>query len=224
MCVENKTLVQQTDPLANNKPSYFKRNMKEYIDGFGFTNRELFLGLDTFYALNKRGNDEIFLTATMSNGTKFSTTFPNFQLEKEILDSYIYYKNHHNFINTCSKRDRLKYQYPNLTSRYVIKSVENNQFFFVHPNYVKPFTEKDEYIQNFRVYEDLHYASFTALDSDENQCALKSNTGWWFPLQYTGVRINYRNDYCGGTFPIRCQVHDYDTFCLLYTSPSPRDS
>ena len=38
--------------------------MQQYTNGFGFSNREIFLGLDTIFHLNQKGNDKIVLEDT----------------------------------------------------------------------------------------------------------------------------------------------------------------
>ena len=54
-CVKGKTLIQKTNPDAMNRRRYFKRNMRQYEEGFGFNAREMFIGLETIHYLNGMG-------------------------------------------------------------------------------------------------------------------------------------------------------------------------
>ena len=63
LCIDGKTLVQSTNPNVGNKRSYFTRTMTQYEKGFGYTSREIFVGLKSLYYLNRLGNVEIFLNA-----------------------------------------------------------------------------------------------------------------------------------------------------------------
>ena len=127
MCLGHKTVVQKTDPDSLNKRTYFTRNMKQYVNGFGFTSRELFLGLDAMVYLNKKGNDELSVIATMSNGTKFSTKFKKFQLEEKYHDDQPYV-----YLLTGAYAGKYPKNYDSSKDRYFIKNIENDNFVFYY--------------------------------------------------------------------------------------------
>lgn len=196
-CIKGKTLIQKTSPEAMNRNYYFKRNIDQYAKGFGFTNREYFIGLETLYHLNSIGNDEIILDATMHNGTSFSTTFTRFELQKEVFDDTPYLDDYYGP------------RYLNRTFKYVIKSIQNSRYILINPIF-KVFTDfKDRSRNQFTSVDFLHFHSFTSLDSFDNQCSVTANSGWWFDIvihtvgPHPDYGINcahdYSRDYGGST-------------------------
>ena len=49
--------------------------MEEYINGFGSTSRDYFIGLDTMFHLVNVGNNVLTLKATTHNGSKLEINF-----------------------------------------------------------------------------------------------------------------------------------------------------
>ena len=74
--------------------------------------------------------------------------------------------------------------FQNISYSYAITNIENTDFVFVRPNFLKNASEriKDVDDTGWNI-EDHHVISFTSPNSNNNQCANRANSGWWFPLQ-----------------------------------------
>ena len=58
-CKQGFTLIQKTDPDVGNNKFYFNRGWQDYEHGFGFANKEMFLGLKNIYLLNQNNKNNI---------------------------------------------------------------------------------------------------------------------------------------------------------------------
>ena len=147
-----KTLIQKTDPEKGNKRLFFQRPRNEYVNGFGSTSRDYFIGLDTIVNLIRLGNNVLTLQAVAHNGTRFDIEFKNVNIEKEILDIYPYFGT----------------QYKNKTIRYSLSyDKPEHGFILVRPNYLKSMENKDE-ASSYYYFEDYHYPGFTTSDDGDD--------------------------------------------------------
>ena len=69
-----------------NSRNYFERGNKEYVEGFGFVEKEIFLGLKNILKLNKNNNTILEIEATKDDGSKVFATFDQFILLEEAVD------------------------------------------------------------------------------------------------------------------------------------------
>ena len=168
-CVDGKTLVQKTDPDSGNKRLFFQRPINEYINGFGSTTRDYFLGLGTMKCLVDLGNNILTLEAVTHNGSNFKIRFYNVKIDMTIIDNYPYFQT----------------QQKNKSMHYILSyDKPDHGYLLVRPNYLNAIENKTEKSSYFR-FEDYHFASFTAPDdSEDNVCAHQFKSGWWFPLRY----------------------------------------
>ena len=170
-CENGKTLIQQTNPDGGNKRLFFQRPMQEYINGFGSTSRDYFIGLETISYLINNGNSLLTLQATTHNGSNLEISFQNVQINKEIQDNYPYFGTQR---KDKSIQYALRYDHP------------QHGYILIRPNYMKSIENKTER-KIFHSFEDFHFSGFTAPDSlqGDNVCAHRFKSGWWFPLRYT---------------------------------------
>ena len=63
-----------------NSRNYFERGNNEYVEGFGFVEQEMFLGLKNILELNKNNNTILQIEATRDDGSKVFATFHQFIL------------------------------------------------------------------------------------------------------------------------------------------------
>ena len=196
-CEDGKTLIQKTDPDRGNKGLFFQRPRNEYINGFGYTSRDYFIGLDTIASLITVGNNVLTLQAVAHNGTRFEIRFDNVNIEKEILDIDPYFGT----------------QYKNKTIRYGLSyDKPEHGFILVRPNYLKNMETKDE-ASSYYYFEDYHYAGFTTSDDGEdNVCAHRFKSGWWYPLQYS--RTLSEKPFCGHNVLLNAKEDDPDKIDL----------
>jgi len=178
-CQDGFALIQRTNPNAGNRLDYFRRRLTDYQSGFGYTSREYWAGLYTIVRLNDLGNNALLLRGHSHSNRIFTAVFPNVRIVRNITDEDDYFQ-------------RTKYNHKQMkVNEYVLRSITNNAFIFLPPNYVKPYDDKDEKLESGYFNEDKHFASFTSYDSQENQCSSHFNsTGWWFPIQLS--RAGYK--------------------------------
>ena len=89
-CRNGSTLIQKRSPITGNNRNYFDRGNNEYVDGFGFVEKEMFLGLKNILELNKNNNTILEIEATKDDGSKLFATFDQFILLEEGVDDITY--------------------------------------------------------------------------------------------------------------------------------------
>jgi len=173
-CRNGSTLIQQRNPRSGNNKIYFNRLFKEYRDGFGFTEKEFFLGLENVLHLNIDGNNVLQIEGIrQDDGTKIMVEFNNFTMLKEAHDNIRYY---------FQIRNQIEY-YPIISlGAQTSPSDKEGNYIFINPSYLKDVKTKIEERSKYEFYHDLFYAGFKTLDMDKNyQCSRKYKTGNWFP-------------------------------------------
>ena len=179
-CQNGSTLIQRRNPFSGNNRNYFERGIRAYEEGFGFVQKEMFLGLENIFELNKNNNTVLRIEATaQDDGSKVAIEFDQFILLKEAMDDVTYY-----FDRAQNRKIRNRTElYPIISlgnqSSYGVKS---GQFILINPTYLKNLNEKARY--HYRgFYTDLIYASFTTFDTESDyQCARDFRSGWWYPV------------------------------------------
>ena len=81
-CKGGATLIQARNPHGGNQAFFFDRSKDEYVEGFGFTSKEFWLGLDMMQKLNNLGNDILRIEGIMHNGSNVYVEFDAFQMVK----------------------------------------------------------------------------------------------------------------------------------------------
>ena len=178
-CKNGSTLIQRKNPLSGNSKNYFERIFKDYEEGFGFVEKEMFLGLKGILELNKINNTVLQIEGTkQDDGSKVSVQFDQ-------------------FILTHKEIDDIKYDMPpqnherNQVDWYPIISLGNQssagdqsgQFILINPSYLQRLDKKVERTVKFDYYHDLLYSSFTTFDMERNyECGRDFRSGWWFPF------------------------------------------
>ena len=180
-CQNGSTLIQQRNPLSGNNRNYFERGLHAYKEGFGFAEKEMFLGLKNIFELNKNNNTILQVEATkQDDGSKIFIEFDRFVLLNETIDDMTY---------SLHQSDQT--QIRNQTELYPIISlgiqssigVKRGQFILINPSYLKNLRKKLSERSEFKYYHDLLYASFTTFDIESNyQCARYFRSGWWYPF------------------------------------------
>ena len=159
-CENGMTLIQKTNNESGNRNNYFKRSLKSYVDGFGLTSGEYWIGLRHVWALNKNNNDVLRVEGTFHNGSKFWVEYQNFHIEKKKLDETKYQLKPYEQI----QRNRME-QFP-ITSLKQTKSFSpTHRFVIIRPNYLKTNVEKiDDRELGINAIKGIHdrfYAGFS---------------------------------------------------------------
>ena len=74
-CLDGATLIQRRVPAAGYQPYFFERTQEEYIEGFGFSEQEYWIGLEYIYQLFKTGNNVLRIEGTIQNKDSFWVEF-----------------------------------------------------------------------------------------------------------------------------------------------------
>ena len=159
-CENGMTLIQKTNNESGNRNNYFKRSLKSYVEGFGLTSGEYWIGLQHVWALNKNNNDLLRVEGTFHNGSKFWVEYQNFHIEKKKLDETKYQLKPYEQI----QRNRME-QFP-ITSLKQTKSFSpTHRFVIIRPNYLKTNVEKiDDRELGINAIKGIHdrfYAGFS---------------------------------------------------------------
>ena len=188
-------MIQKTDPNLDNSLYYFDQPNAQYMKGFGFSKKELWLGLQNIQSLNAKGNTILRIEATMNNGTNFWIEYDNFRLSQMEYDNYSYFeamefwskKENINWysgeIDRSKLRIRNKYEtFPVLSVGNQVSSISGTFFFLIPPGYLltsneRSFVAPESFID---AYQYRYYAGFHTRDSDDFECPLKAKSGWWF--------------------------------------------
>ena len=176
-CTNGMALIQKTDPEVGNPRYYFNRPFKYFRDGFGYPNKEFWLGLQNMFELNSFQNNSILrLEFTEQIGGKsFWVEYDDFQISKSEFDDITY-----NPSGAFPRRNQSE-AYPITNLGKMTSSLTNGSFIFMLPSFyeerlLKERTEAPKY------YHDTTYLGFTALDNAANaDCSREYHSGWWYP-------------------------------------------
>jgi len=172
-CKNGSTLVQQRNPFSGNNMNYFERSLANYEEGFGFSEKEMFLGLKNIFELNKNNNTVLQIEATkQDDGSQILIEFDQFILLKEAVDGITYKMYGLNQI-----RNKKEF-YPIIHLGKQSSNVEGGQFIFIHPAYLKNLDEKVKERSERDHYNHLLYASFSKTNYE---CGRDWRGGWWYP-------------------------------------------
>jgi hypothetical protein len=196
-CKQGWTLIQKTDPDVGNRKYYFDRDLNDYENGFGFADKEMFLGLKHIYSLNKEHNNTILrleLTKHDLNRTSYLVEYDSFDVLRLVSDDI-----HYNGKGLLHIRNQNE-SYPIVSLGNITSSnVNEGQFVFARPSYYEGSLEDRKRDRNqVRSYYDHLYLSFKTLDNLlNNDCSRKFRSGWWFPYsikldngKWSGIGIN----------------------------------
>ena len=198
-CRNGSTLIQKRAPFIGNSRNYFERGYNEYVKGFGFVEKEMFLGLKNILELNRNNNTILQIEATKDDGSKVFATFDQFILLQEAVDDFTY-----NLKDTyiIISEETIKTDYErNQNESYPIISlgnqlsfgVEGGQIILINPSYLKNDAEKFGQRKEWKHYHDFFHSSFSTFDKKRNyECARLFRSGWWFPhgIRYDSGKIN----------------------------------
>ena len=82
-CKHGITLIQRRDSTSGNNYIYFYRKFKQWKNGFGVTETEMFFGLENMVGLNRMGNVVLWIEAVKQiNETQLWIEFDNFKILK----------------------------------------------------------------------------------------------------------------------------------------------
>ena len=188
LCKEGSTMIQNTNPIMNNLPSYFDRPKQEYFKGFGYLEKEFWLGLQNMYKSNLYGNNALRIEGSITDGTMFWAEYKDFELANHRIDNQGYFYVTYfpgNGIDKTYYRARDKMEIFPIISLKQHRSSRNGQFIMVLPSIVAC-PEENQYMppEYFSYkYQDLNYAGFYTTDAEEVECPLQAGGGWWFTHQ-----------------------------------------
>ena len=153
-CKNGATLIQARNPHGGNQAFFFKRSKEEYEKGFGFTEKEFWLGLDMMVKLNNRGNNVLRVEGIMHNGTEVWVEFDAFRIWNKISSS------------------AWETSYP-ITSIDQTKSSTGHVYNIIRYN--------KEHIQN--AFTRYNGYGFVTVENKYGQvCPTKQHSSWWYPL------------------------------------------
>ena len=185
-CKNGSTLIQQRNPSSGNNKKYFQRQFKEYEEGFGFVEKELFIGLEHILQLNENKNNILQVEGIrQDDGTKIMVEFNNFSITKEAYDDIGY-----NFGDREPVRIKQTVKYPIISlGNQTSSSGNEGKYIFLNPTYLKYLEEKRKerygrgrFAMYGERYHDFMYASFSTFDMVKYyECGRKYKSGWWYP-------------------------------------------
>lgn len=182
-CKAGMALIQRRDPEAGNNVLYFNRELKEFTNGFGFLEKEMFLGLQHMFALNQMNNTVLRLELIkQKDESQIWIEFDHFVILRNAFDNITY-----NMNGVDHKRNQNE-SFPIVSLGNQTSSERNGQFVFIRPSYIKSLKEKTKERKRYKWYHDNFYLAFTTLDQEINyDCSRKFQSGWWFPYSmYNG--------------------------------------
>ena len=178
-CTNGMALVQKTDPDVGNPKHYFDRPFKYFKDGFGYPNKEFWLGLENMFQLNQMQNHSVLRLefTEQINGESFWVEYDDFQMSNVEFDDIAYLPS-----KWFPKRNQYE-AYPIINLGKMTSSVANGSFLFLPPYFHEESLLKDElFINKPKFYHDNLYLGFTASDNATNsECSREYKSGWWYP-------------------------------------------
>ena len=167
-CWNGMTLIQKRDPDVGNPKHYFDRPFNYFKDGFGYPNRELWLGLENMFHLNRMQNHSVLRLefTEQTNGESFWVEYDDFQMDNVAFDNITYQPS-----IWFQKRNQYE-AYPLIKLGKMTSSVPSGNFLFAPPKF---------YHNLPKFYHDTLYLGFTALDNSTNsECSREYSSGWWY--------------------------------------------
>ena len=199
-CRNGSALIQQRSASSGNSKTYFHRGFNAYKDGFGFTEKEFFLGLNNILALTKRQNTVLKIEVVTQDGSKMFFEFGNFTIAENLFDNVTYH------MYSPDPVRKVKEQYPIINLGQQTSSVANRKLILIHPAYLKPLETKVMMRIQLKYYHDMLFAGFTTLDMETNyECSNKFRSGWWFPY---GIQAHGYATASERTNDEKCQYDD----------------
>ena len=178
-CWNGMTLIQKRDPDVGSPKHYFDRPFHHFKDGFGYPNREFWLGLENMYQLNQIQNHSILRLefTEQINGESFWVEYDDFQMSNVEFDNIAYLPS-----KWFPKRNQYE-AYPIINLGKMTSSVANGSFLFLPPYFHEESLLKDElFINKPKFYHDNLYLGFTSSDNaTDSECSREYNSGWWYP-------------------------------------------
>ena len=179
-CWNGMTLIQKRDPDVGNPRHYFDRPFNYFKDGFGYPNRELWLGLENIFHLNQMQEHSVLRLefTEQINGESFWVEYDDFQMSNVKFDHIAY-------LPSIWFRRRNQYEaYPIVNLGKMTSSVTNGSFLFMLPYFHEEslLINTDEIRNKPKFYHDNLFLGFTALDNATNsECSREYSSGWWYP-------------------------------------------
>ena len=174
-CTNGFTLIQKTDPEVGNPKHYFNRPFQYFKDGFGYPNKEFWLGLEHMFELNQMQNHTVLRIefTTQLDGESFSVEYDDFKMSKSEFDDISY--------EIALGHERNQYEaYPITNLGKMTSSLKKGSFIFILPSFYEEGLKKER--TEFKLYHDNLYLGFTALDNVTSyECSREYHSGWWYP-------------------------------------------
>ena len=187
------SLIQKTDPYVGNPQHYFNRPFDHYRDGFGYPNKEFWLGLESMIQLNQMLNHSVLRIefTDQVNGESFWVEYDDFQMSNVKFDG-ITYKPSQSF----GTRDQYE-AYPITNLGKMTSSLTNGSFIFMLPAFYEE-SQRKERTETFKLYHDTLYLGFTALDNATNsECSREYHSGWWYAhALHFNLDSGSKKEYC----------------------------
>ena len=91
-CTDGFASIQKTDPEVGNPKHYFNRPFHYFKDGFGYPNKEFWLGLEHMFELNQMQNHTVLRLefTTQMDGESFWVEYDDFKMSKGEFDDITY--------------------------------------------------------------------------------------------------------------------------------------
>lgn len=175
-CENGSTLIQERNPYDGFQDYFFDRSKEEYKQGFGYTGKEFWLGLNTIGQLIKNGNNVLRIEGVMQNSTPFWTEF---KIEMNVPNSTFEDMNDGSFNIPFGFSNSPLDTYFSVTSATQLESSDDFGYSFVRPRIWHP--PQPPGIDDNRI--DVEVGFITTENEFNRTCPVKYHSSWWYPFQ-----------------------------------------